>query len=272
MYITNDEIIAKIAEESGTDWIFIDLEIIGKEQRQGNLDTVISRHHIDDVKKIKAVLNKAELLVRVNPIYEGSEDEINKVIENGADIVMLPFFRTRGEAEKFIAMVGGRAKTCLLFETPQAVENVEDIIQLKGIDSIHIGLNDLHLAYKMQFMFELLTDGTVERLCNVFKTAGIPYGFGGIARLGQGTLPAENIITEHYRLGSGQVILSRSFCNVNKMTDMKDIEAVFKTDVAKIRSFEEAIKNKDKHFFSDNQCEVKRKVLNIKNEIAMPFM
>jgi len=71
MYITNDPKIAEIAENSGVDWIFIDLEINGKEERQGHLDTVISRHHIDDVKNIKNVLKNSKLLVRVNPIYEG---------------------------------------------------------------------------------------------------------------------------------------------------------------------------------------------------------
>ena len=54
MYITNDVQIAGIAENCGVDWIFIDLEINGKEERQGHLDTVISRHHIDDVKRIKS--------------------------------------------------------------------------------------------------------------------------------------------------------------------------------------------------------------------------
>src|SRR5690554_1514902 len=92
MYITNDEKVAKIAEDSGVDWIFIDLEINGKEERQGHLDTVISKHHFDDVKKIKKVLTKSDLLVRVNPIYEDSKQEIDKVINDGADIVMLPFF------------------------------------------------------------------------------------------------------------------------------------------------------------------------------------
>ena len=70
MYITNDCSIAKIAEISGVDRIFIDLEINGKEERQGHLDTVISKHDINDVRKIKEVLCNAELLVRVNPIYE----------------------------------------------------------------------------------------------------------------------------------------------------------------------------------------------------------
>jgi len=56
MYITNDAEIAKIAENAGVDWIFVDLEINGKEERQGHLDTVISKHEISDVKKIKSVL------------------------------------------------------------------------------------------------------------------------------------------------------------------------------------------------------------------------
>jgi len=58
MYITNDAEIAKIAENAGVDWIFVDLEINGKEERQGHLDTVISKHEISDVKKIKSVLKK----------------------------------------------------------------------------------------------------------------------------------------------------------------------------------------------------------------------
>ena len=43
-------------------------------------------------------------------------------------------------------------------------------------------------------MFELLADGTVEKLCVKFKMKGIPYGFGGIASIGHGELPAEDII------------------------------------------------------------------------------
>ena len=77
-------------------------------------------------------------------------------------------------------------------------------------------------------MFELLADGTVEELCVKFKLKGIPYGFGGIAAIGKGELPAEYIIKEHYRLGSTCAILSRSFCNTNIITDMDEIRSAFK--------------------------------------------
>lgn len=265
MYITNNIEVAKIAEKSGVDWIFIDLEINGKEERQGHLDTVISRHHIEDVRKIKNVLTKAELLVRVNPIYEDSKYEIDKVIDDGADIVMLPFFKTKNEVEIFINYVNGRAKTCLLCETAEAVENIDQILELKGIDLIHIGLNDLHLAYKMNFMFELLVDGTVEMLCNKFKAKGIPYGFGGIAQLGQGDLPAEYVIAEHHRLASGMAILSRSFCNVNKIDSLDEAKEVFDRGISEIRNFEELLQETENKYFEVNRLLIKDKVNAIRN-------
>ena len=40
MYITNNPDVAVIAEESGVDRIFVDMEFIGKDIRQGGLDTV----------------------------------------------------------------------------------------------------------------------------------------------------------------------------------------------------------------------------------------
>ena len=87
------------------------------------------------------------------------------MIHYGADIVMLPFFKDEFEVETFIRYVDKKAKICLLVETPEAVENIDNILALTGIDYIHIGLNDLHLGYGMSFMFELLADGTVDMLC-----------------------------------------------------------------------------------------------------------
>lgn len=265
MYITNDEKIAEIAENNDVDWIFIDLEILGKEARQRHIDSVISRHCIEDIKKIKASLKKSELLVRVNPIYEGSKDEIDKVIDGGADIVMLPFFKSSKEVEIFIKYVNGRAKVCLLLETPEAVNNIDSILAVNGIDYVYIGLNDLHIGYGMKFMFELLADGTVEKICNKIKEKGKPYGFGGIARIGQGDLPAEYIIAEHYRLGSTMVILSRSFLNTEKVGSIQEIEEVFSKGVKAIRDYEIQLEQKDKEFFERNKKISEYKIQAIKN-------
>jgi 2-keto-3-deoxy-L-rhamnonate aldolase RhmA len=269
MYITNKPEIALIAEKSGVDWIFIDLEIIGKEERQGHLDTVISKHSISDIKPIKDVLTKSKLLVRVNPIHENSEKEINEVISNGADIVMLPYFKTKKEVENFISFVNNRVKTCLLLETPEAVDILDDILEVKGINYIHIGLNDLHLGYKMKFMFELLADGTVEMLCKKIKNKNIKYGFGGIAQLGQGLLPAEYIITEHYRLGSTMAILSRSFCNIKEKNRESDISEVFSEGIKKISDYENKLLYETLEYFNKNKEEVNKLVLKITKETIL---
>lgn len=267
MYITNDENVAKIAEDSGVDWIFIDLEVNGKDERQGHLDTVISRHSVEDIKKIKRILKHAKLLVRINPIFDGTEGEINAAIDAGADILMLPFFTARSEAEQFVGLVNGRVKTCLLVETPEAVRNIDAILSVEGINYVHIGLNDLHLAYQMNFIFELLTDGTVDMLCQKFKEKHITYGFGGVAQIGQGTLPAEYIVGEHYRLGSSMVILSRSFCNTKDYDDIACIRNIFTSNVARIRAYERKLLNKDTAFFIHNHDVVLAKVGEITHRV-----
>ena len=254
MYITNRPDVAEIAERAGVDRIFIDMEYIGKADRQGGMDTVQNRHTVEDVKKIRAVLTKAQLLVRVNPIhdagpdYVSSEEEVQAVIEAGADIVMLPFFKTVEEVRRFVACVDGRAKVLLLLETPEAAELVEEIAAVPGVDEIHIGINDLSLGYGKTFMFELLADGTVENLCLKLRRAGIPYGFGGIASVGTGMLPAEAILKEHYRLGSSMVILSRSFCMVNGDTDIGYIREKFETGVSTMRAFEKEVAVHSRYF------------------------
>ena len=263
MYITNRPEVAKIASNAGVDRIFIDLETIGKQERQGGMDTVQSHHTIADINVIRKAFD-GELLVRSNHIYPGSREEIDAIVAGGADIIMLPYFKTVNEAARFIDYVNGRAKVNLLVETAEAVENLDAILKLEGIDEIHIGLNDLHLSYGMKFMFELLADGTVERLGRKILAAGIPFGFGGIARLGMGILPAEWIIKEHYRLGSTCAILSRSFCNTDIITDLRDINEAFMSGMTEIRNLEKDVQwHLD--YFRNNTAKVSEAVDKIIN-------
>lgn len=245
MYITNRPVIAQIVESAGVERIFIDMEYIGKSVRQGGMDTVQCHHTIEDIRAIKKVLTKSQIMTRCNPIHEAtseycsSKEEIDATIEAGADILMLPYFKTAKEVQEFVRLVDGRAKTLPLIETPEAVACIDEILEIEGIDEIFVGLNDLSLGYGMKFMFQLLIDGTVERLCKKFTAKGIPYGFGGIAALGKGMLPSERVIAEHYRLGSTCAILSRSFCNTNIVTDLEDVRRVFDVDLRAIRVWEQ---------------------------------
>lgn len=270
MYITNDTAVATIAENAGVDRIFIDMEYIGKNLRQGGMDTVQNHHTIEDIKNIRRTLTKAELLVRINPvhdkteIYSSTEEEINEVIKAGADIIMLPYFKTVNEAERFLRAVSGRCKTILLFETPEALENIDDIISLPLIDEVYIGLNDLSLGYGYKFMFKPLSDGIVEKAADKFKSRGLQFGFGGIASIGGGILKSEKILAEHIRLGSSCVILSRSFCNIKDTKDPKHIEKLFRDGVEKIRYYEDLYATKSQEFFEENKAEI----ADIVNEIC----
>lgn len=275
MYITNQPDVARIAENAGVDRIFVDMEYIGKSDRQGGMNTVQSRHTLSDISAIRKSISRAELMVRCNPIhdsnaeYVSSEDEINGIIERGADIVMLPFFKTTDEVKRFVGAVNGQARTMLLVETPEAAERIDEILNIPGIDEVHIGLNDLSLGYGKKFMFELLTDGTVEELCYKIRKKRIPYGFGGIASIGKGMLHAEKIIREHYRLGSDFVILSRSFCNVNEIfkceeiTWIDKIKCIFEEGIRDIRKVESECQ-KYAEFFWEN----KREIEDIVNKIS----
>ena len=269
MYITNRPEVAKIATDAGVDRIFVDMEYIGKDERQKGLDTVKSHHTVADVRALRPVVPKGGLLVRVNPVHKagngclGTEKEIEETISAGADIIMLPMFKTAEEVRFFLSCVNGRAKTLLLVETPEAVERLDEILKLPGIDEVHIGLNDLHLAWGRKFMFELLADGTVDRILEKIRPTGIPYGVGGIARIGHGLLPAEYVIAEHYRLGSSMAILSRSFCNANIIDDLDVLKELFEKGVADIRKEERRVAEFSGAAFEENHKKVERLVKQI---------
>ncbi len=266
MYITSNPITAQIAQEAGVDRIWIDMEYIGKDRRQGGMDTVKNHHTIDDIKKLRPVVTNAELMVRVNPLhaatadYCSSETEINQAIEAGADVIMLPMFRTADDVRRFVSCVNGRAKVQLLVETAEAAANMDSILEVPGIDEIHIGLNDLHLAMHKTFMFELICDDTVANLCKKIKAKDIKYGFGGIARVGFGMLPAEHIIAEHYHLGSTAAILSRGFCDANIVKDPMEIESIFVKGVRNIRLKEREVAQYSEEQYLKNMDIIREKV------------
>ena len=259
MYITNNPVVARIAENAGVDWIFLDMEVIGKAFRQSGLNTVQNHHTVDDIKRIRKAIKKSKLLVRVNPIhdavdnYPSSKDEIDASIEAGADILMLPYFKTVEEVKTFIHLVNGRAKTLLLLETVEAANLIDEILEVPGIDMIHLGLNDMHLELGMKFMFELLADGTVERLGDKIKAKGIPFGFGGIATLDGGALQGSMVLKEHVRLGSSMVIVSRSFCNTDIVTDLNEVQRIFDTGISDLRALEKETSQADAAYLEENR-------------------
>lgn len=267
MYITNSPEIALIAEANGVQRVWVDLETLGKEERQKGRNTVKSNHSVEDVRAIKPLLTKAQMLVRINPWHEDSQAEVDAAIDAGADILMLPMWKTADEVKCFLKAVRGRIPTTLLLETREAEACLDEVLALEGIDEIHIGLNDLHISYGLDFMFELLANGTVERICQKIAARGIPYGFGGIAKIGDGAVPAEKIILEHYRLGSSRAILSRTFCDNAKITSTEEIERVFRLNMKALRAFDEYAVQAPEEAYERNRQELCEAVERVAQEM-----
>lgn len=247
--ICNDHESVLLAQDAGIDRIMLDLETKGKKKRQKNLDTVISNHTYKDIKHFRKIIKTSELMVRVNPFNNNSKSEIKKVIDLGADRIMLPMFRSKNEVEKVIDMIKGQVPLTLLLETSTALVRLSSILELRGIDDVHIGLNDLQIDLKLQTMFEIFNTGILDFAAAKLHKANVPFGIGGVSRIGSGEIPSKLILSEHKRLGSSRVIISRSFVrdNIEKKNN-------FKKEIKKLRKF---IDLKDSNLIK-NQKEIKK--------------
>ncbi|CAN7292395.1 HpcH/HpaI aldolase/citrate lyase family protein [Acidovorax sp. LjRoot74] len=211
LQITNDPALARRCDALPGMRLFVDLEVNGKAERQAGRNTFISTHRLDDVGRIKSQLKHSRLMVRVNPLHAGTSGELDAVLAQGADWVMLPMFHSPDELQTFSRLVAGRAPIVALLETAGALQSLDDWVGTQGLCEVFVGLNDLHLSLGCRFMFEPLAQGVLDRVAARVQAQGLRFGFGGIARLDDGLLPGRDVLAEHLRLGSGAVILSRTF-------------------------------------------------------------
>lgn len=225
--------------------IMVDLELLGKKERQKNKDTFITTHVLKDVKTMRDAFPNVELMVRVNPMNPQSAREIDEVLEFKPEFIMVPMARTSDELELAGKFIANRAGLIPLVETSDALNNIERISQIRSVTELYLGLNDLHLDLKLKFMFELLSNGEVEKFAKAAGESDKPFGFGGASTLGTGDLPAEYVLAEHHRLGSTRVILSRSFHknaqDINKnITDLrsyvKKLESLDSAEILGLKS------------------------------------
>jgi citrate lyase beta subunit len=166
----------------------VDLEVLGKRERQGHRDTLISSHSLADAAQVRArPWPGGELLVRLNPgASRQARPRSTGPSRPGRTWLMLPMFKTRAEVQRVAERIAGRCRFVPLVETPPALALAPELARVPGVDELYLGLNDLHLSLGRDFMFELLTDGTVERFADACRDAGIPFGFGGVARVDEG--------------------------------------------------------------------------------------
>lgn len=234
--ITNDPVFARRCDALGGVRLWVDLERMGKAERQAGHNTFISTHELADVGRVKAALRNSSLMVRVNPLHAGSHQELEAVLAQGADMVMLPMFEDAVQLAAFCAMVNGRVPVVALLETAGALRTLDSWVGMPGLAEVYVGLNDLHLSLGLRFMFEPLASGELDRIGATARERGLKFGFGGIAKLDGGLLPGRDVLAEHIRLGSSCVILSRAF--------HEGPSSSFEDEVRKLRKAERGLRRR----------------------------
>lgn len=205
--------LAARADAAGVDRIGVDLERLGKAERQRGLGTWISPHAETDLAALAPVLARAALFARVNPINADSPREIEAVVARGARVLMLPMVATRDEAARFVDLVGGRAAVVLLVERREALAAVGMLAAVAGVDEIHVGLNDLALSLGLPNRWLVLAGDRLATAAAAVRAAGKRFGFGGIGAVDDAALPipSDLIYAEYARLGATAALVARAF-------------------------------------------------------------
>lgn len=227
---TNRPGLAAAADRAGVDRVGPDLELLGKLERQRGLGTWISSHTEAELPAVFAALGRARRFVRCNPPHTRLASEIERLLAQGAEVIMLPHFHTVGEAEQFARIIAGRALGVLLVETAAAASRVGELAAIPGIAEIHFGLNDLSLDLGVKPNLAMLCNPLLEDACATLAAEGFPYAVGGIGRAGDASLPVPSdlVYAQYPRLGATGALLSRVF--------YRDLpEAEFADEVAKAR-------------------------------------
>ena len=117
---------AAAADGAGIDRIGLDLEIRGKQERQKGRSTRIYGHKLSDAKSVFRRVTRGARFVRINPYHSGTRTEVEALIAEGAQVLMLPYFRDLVEVEEFSEIVAGRTVTVGLAETLPCLDFIGD--------------------------------------------------------------------------------------------------------------------------------------------------
>jgi 2-dehydro-3-deoxyglucarate aldolase len=187
--------VAEILAEVGFDWLFIDGE-------HGPLETA------EVLAILQAVGDRVACVVRV-PAAE--EVPIKKVLDSGAEGIIVPQVNTVEQAEsvvryaryspqgsrgvglsraqgygmrfqQYLETANERIALIVQAEHVRAVENIESIVKVEGIDAILIGPYDLAASLgKMGQINDPAVTGAIEHVTKTCQSAGIPLGYFGVS-------------------------------------------------------------------------------------------
>ena len=233
--ITNDPAFARRCDALGGFRLFVDLERMGKAERQAGRNTFISAHRMEDVRRVKEVLLRSPVMVRVNPLNQSTAAEVEAALAQGADQLMLPMFTAAAQLREFLALVAGRVPVVALLETGAALASLDEwITRARAGRSVRGTQRPAPVAWAP---LHVRTAGARGWWTGLRKRPGARAcvsGSGALRGWTKGSSRARDVLAEHLRLGSGSVILSRTFHRGEDGT-------AFEAEVAKLRRAEEEL-------------------------------
>jgi hypothetical protein len=217
--------------KAGCRGVVVDLEVKGKHERQASYNTQINQHSLEDIISLKA--RGIGVICRINAIDSGSADEIDRVIDAGADELLVPMVRTRQEIEQVFRQVDGRLAIGLMIETTEALD-LAPVVNDHDVRRVFVGLNDLHITQGKPTLFHVLADGTVDTIRQQIQHAA--FGFGGLTLPGSGhPLPVDYFFHELARLDCQFTFLRRSFFSDSQQIPASEAIPAIQQEVHKIR-------------------------------------
>ncbi|MCA9216543.1 MAG: 2,4-dihydroxyhept-2-ene-1,7-dioic acid aldolase [Planctomycetales bacterium] len=186
--------VAEIFADLGFDWLFVDAE-------HGPFETA------ELLAVLQAVGHRIPCIVRVP---SANEVAIKKTLDLGAAGIIAPQINSAEQAadvvkfaryapegnrgvglsrahgygytfSEYLATANERVTVVVQAEHRDAVENIESIVQVPGIDCMLIGPYDLSASYgKMGQIHDPEITGAIDHVAAVCKSAGIPMGIFGV--------------------------------------------------------------------------------------------
>ncbi len=187
--------IAEILAELGFDWLFVDGE-------HGPLETR------DILAILQAVGDRLACLVRV----PGSEEApIKRALDLGAEGIIVPQVNTAEQAarvvqyaryapigsrgvglarahgyglrfQEYLEKANERVTVIVQAEHVQAVENMESIVQVEGVDAVFLGPYDLSASLgRMGRIDDPVVIEAIDEVTRICQAAGIPLGYFGVS-------------------------------------------------------------------------------------------
>ncbi|MCA9063120.1 MAG: 2,4-dihydroxyhept-2-ene-1,7-dioic acid aldolase [Planctomycetaceae bacterium] len=186
---------AEILADAGFDWLFIDAE-------HGALETS------DILRIVQTVGHRIPCLVRV---AECNEAAIKRVLDAGAHGVIVPQVNSAQQAAEvvryaryapegsrgvglarahgygfafadYVATANDRIAVVVQAEHRTAVENINDIVEVEGVDAVLLGPYDLSASYnKMGQITDPEVVEAIDRVTRACQREKLPLGYFGIS-------------------------------------------------------------------------------------------